>query len=261
MDYLALNKKLWDNKVASHVASDFYDMPAFLDGKNVLKPIELDLLGDINSESILHLQCHFGQDSLCLARMGAQVVGIDLSPKAIQKAQELNEELGLNAQFTCCDVYETRQYVSQKFDTVFTSFGTIGWLPDLDKWAKVIADSLKPGGRLIFVEFHPVVWMYDYDFKEIEYGYFKGDAIVENNEGTYADRGAALKDTEVSWNHHLGEVFSALIGAGLNITRFEEHSYSPHNCFNNMVETSPGQFEIKGLEGKIPLMYSLVAKN
>ena len=157
MDYLALNKKLWDNKVASHVASDFYDMPAFLDGKNVLKPIELDLLGDINSESILHLQCHFGQDSLCLARMGAQVVGIDLSPKAIQKAQELNEELGLNAQFTCCDVYETRQYVSQKFDTVFTSFGTIGWLPDLDKWAKVIADSLKPGGRLIFVEFHPVV--------------------------------------------------------------------------------------------------------
>ena len=97
-------------------------------------------MGDINSESILHLQCHFGQDSLCLARMGAQVVGIDLSPKAIQKAQELNEELGLNAQFTCCDVYETRQYVSQKFDTVFTSFGTIGWLPDLDKWAKVIAD-------------------------------------------------------------------------------------------------------------------------
>lgn len=243
------------------MASDFYDMPAFLAGKNVLKPIELDLLGYINGESILHLQCHFGQDSLCLSRMGAKVVGIDLSPKAIQKAQELNEKLGLSAKFICCDVYETREHVNQKFDTVFTSFGTIGWLPDLDKWAQVIADSLKPGGRLIFVEFHPFVWMYDSDFKNIEYSYFNREPIIENNEGTYADRTAPLADTEVTWNHHLGDVLSAIIKAGLTITQFHEFPYSPHNCLKNMVETSPGQFQIKGLEEKIPLIYCLVATN
>ena len=260
-DYIALNKKLWDDKVEHHIKSEFYQMDAFLKGKNVLKPVELNLLGEVQNRSILHLQCHFGQDTLSLARMGAKVTGIDLSPAAIEKARELNSQLQLDAAFYCCDLYDTRKHITQTFDIVFTSFGTIGWLPDLDKWAKVIKQSLKPEGKFVFVEFHPVVWMFDYDFSEIEYGYFKGDAIVESNEGTYADRTAPIKNTEVSWNHHLSEVFQALMNEGLKIEHFEEYNYSPHNCFKNMIETKPGEFMIEKEQGKLPLMYSIVAEN
>jgi len=167
----------------------------------------------------------------------------------------------MNATFHCCDLYDTREFVDDQFDIVFTSFRAIGWLPDLDKWAKVIKQSLKPNGKLIFVEFHPVVWMFDYDFTKIEYGYFKGAAIVENNEGTYADRNAPLSNPEVSWNHHLSEVFISLKNVGLTIDQFEEFDYSPHNCFKNMIEKKPGKFMIEKEQGKIPLMYSLVAFN
>jgi 2-polyprenyl-3-methyl-5-hydroxy-6-metoxy-1,4-benzoquinol methylase len=259
LDYKAINKKFWDHKVPYHVKSDFYQTNEFLDGKNVLKPIELDLLGNIKGKSILHLQCHFGLDSLSLARMGAKVTGIDLSPKAIEKARELNEKLGLDAMFHCCDVYDTREHISDTFDIVFTSFGTIGWLPDLDQWAHVIKQSLKPNGKLVFVEFHPVVWMFDYDFTSIAYSHFKGDAIIENSAGTYADRNAPIKNTEISWNHHLSEVFQALSEKGITIKHFEEYNYSPHNCFKNMIETKQGEYMIEKEQGNLPLMYSIVA--
>jgi 2-polyprenyl-3-methyl-5-hydroxy-6-metoxy-1,4-benzoquinol methylase len=115
------------------------------------KSIELELLGNVKGLSILHLQCHFGQDSLSLARMGAHVTGIDLSDKAIKTAQELNAELHLNAEFICSDIYDLPQHLNKQFDIVFTSYGTIGWLPDLNKWAQIIHHFLKPEGKFIFV--------------------------------------------------------------------------------------------------------------
>ena len=134
-DYIKINKQTWNNKTDIHIDSDFYDVKSFLEGKSTLNQIELALLGNLSDTKILHLQCHFGQDSLSLSRMGAKVVGVDFSDKAIEKAKAFNTKLGLDAVFICCDVYDIPTHLDEQFDIVFTSYGTIGWLPDLDKWA------------------------------------------------------------------------------------------------------------------------------
>ena len=143
-DYLEINKQTWNNKTEVHIDSEFYDNENFLKGKSSLNAIELKLLGDFSNKKILHLQCHFGQDSLSLARLGAKVTGVDLSDQAIEKAKEFNEKLNLDAQFICCDVYDLPNHLDEKFDIVFTSYGTIGWLPDLTKWANLVSKFLKP---------------------------------------------------------------------------------------------------------------------
>src|SRR6187551_1118010 len=161
LNYLDINKASWNQRTAVHVASDFYGVDAFVKGKSSLQQIELGLLGDVAGKSILHLQCHFGQDTLSLARLGAKVTGVDLSDVAITEARKLARELGLSTDFICCNVYDLPQQLEQQFDVVFTSYGAIGWLPDLDRWAQIVRRFLKPGGRLVLVEFHPFVWMFD----------------------------------------------------------------------------------------------------
>jgi hypothetical protein len=143
---------------------------------------------------------------------------------------------------------------------VFTSYGTIGWLPDLDKWASIVSRYLKPKGQLVLVEFHPVVWMFDYNFEKVAYNYFNAGAIVETQNGTYADKEAPISNTEVSWNHSLGEVFSSLLANGMQITSFQEFDYSPYNCFNNTIAVAPQQYRIAHLENKIPMVYALGAE-
>jgi SAM-dependent methyltransferase len=258
-DYKDINRQSWNDRVDSHLKSDFYDVEGFLEGKTSLKQIELPLLGDVSGKSILHLQCHFGQDTLSLERMGAKCTGIDLSDKAIKSATELNDKLGLNARFIACDVYDTPNHVEEKFDIVFTSYGTIGWLPDINRWAEVIAHFLKPGGQLVFVEFHPVVWMFDDDFTKVKYPYHNAEPIVEQESGTYADRDADISPKYVSWNHGLDEVMSALLAQGLTISSFKEYDYSPYDCFAHTIEFEPGKFQIEHLGDKIPMVYSLVA--
>jgi len=246
--------------VEAHLASDFYDQANFMAGKNSLNYIELDLLGNVEGLKILHLQCHFGQDSLSLARMGAKVTGVDLSDKAIKTAKDLTNELGLNAQFIACDLYDLPNHLEDQFDIVFTSYGTIGWLPDLDRWAAVINHFLKPGGRFIFAEFHPVVWIFNDDFTHIKYPYFNRGIISETEEGTYADREADLKQDYISWNHPLDEVLSALLKQGLSLQSFQEFDYSPYNCFNNTEQVGEKQWRIKSLGDKIPMVYALEAR-
>ena len=257
--YLEINKKLWNDKVAHHVASEFYDMPGFLAGKSSLKQLELDLLGNVAGKTILHLQCHFGQDTISLAKMGATATGVDFSETAIEKAMELAVSMNVNAKFVCADIYSLPSILNEQFDLVFTSYGTIGWLPDMDKWAAVVAQFLKPGGQFIFAEFHPVVWMYDNDFAKITYSYFNKEAIIETLPGTYADKSAPLNNTEIGWNHPISEVLNALLGKGLRLQQFGEYDYSPYNCFSNMEEYEPGKFRIKHFENKIPMVYSIVA--
>jgi SAM-dependent methyltransferase len=257
-NYLEVNKELWNKKTPIHLASDFYEVEAFKKGKNILKPIELKLLGDVKGKSILHLQCHFGQDSMCLSRMGAQVTGLDISDVAIREAQKLSRELGLDTSFVCCDVYSAMEHITDKFDIVFTSYGTIGWLPDMDKWAAIVSHFMKPQGKFIFVELHPVVWMFDDKFENIMFSYFNTEAIIESSPGTYADQQADIQLEEIGWNHPLSEVFSALMSKGLHLQHFEEYDYSPHNCFRNMLERAPGEYVIKIWDNKLPLCYSLV---
>ncbi len=260
-DYLEQNKQLWNQRTIAHFTSAFYNVEGFLKSRNSLNEIETDLLGDLNNKSLLHLQCHFGMDTLSYANLGAQVTGIDLSDKAIEKANHLKEKLNLEAEFICCNVYAVPEIVNKQFDIVFTSYGTIGWLPDLNKWAAVISKCLKPGGMFLLVEFHPVLWMFDDKVKEIKYSYFKKDAIIEEETGTYADKNAEIENNiSVTWNHSLGEVISALLHAGLKIELFKEYDYSPYNIFSNGIEPVKGKFMISGLEEKFPLVYAVRAR-
>lgn len=258
-NYLEINKHSWNNRVDVHLESEFYDVEGFRNGRTSLQEIELNLLGDVAGKSILHLQCHFGQDTISLARMGAKSVGVDLSDKAIDSAKLLATEINVDSEFICCDVYDLPNHLDRKFDIVFTSYGTIGWLPDMDKWATTISNFLKPGGTFIFAEFHPVVWMFDDNFEKIGYRYFNSGEIVETESGTYADPDAKIEQQYICWNHGLSEVINALIGSGLEINRLDEYDYSPYNCFRNTVEIAPNTFRIKHLDDKIPMVYSVVA--
>ncbi len=259
-NYIAINKESWNNRTESHLKSDFYDVKGFLAGKSSLKDIELELLGDLKGKKVLHLQCHFGQDSLSMARMGANVTGVDLSNEAIDAAEKLAVEIGVEASFICCDIFDLPNHLNGEFDIVFTSYGTIGWLPDINRWATVVSQFLKPNGRFVFAEFHPVVWMFDDDFKEIAYNYSKAGPIMEEETGTYADKDAEITQNYVMWNHGLGEVMSALLANGISIMSFEEFDYSPYNCFSHTVEFEPGKFRIEHLGNKITMVYALSGK-
>lgn len=228
-------------------------------GKSSLTQIELQELGDVRGKKILHLQCHFGMDTLSLARMGASVTGIDLSDKAIDTARGLNDELGLDARFVCCNVYDLEAHLDEQFDIVFTTYGVIGWLPDLQPWARLIARYLMPGGFFYMAEFHPVVWMLDEDFQSIKYYYHNRELIEIESQGTYTDPNADIKAKEYSWNHGISEVLNALLGQGLRLEFFNEFSYSPYPCFRNIVQGPDGNWRVNGLEDKIPMVYSLKA--
>lgn len=259
-NYIAINRQSWNNRTDAHLKSEFYDLEGFISGKTFLKDIEMNLLGDIAGKSVLHLQCHFGQDSIALSKLGADVTGIDLSDKAIASAKEIAKITHTNTKFICCNIYDLPDYLNEQFDIVFTSYGTIGWLPDLDRWAKIISRYLKPNGQFVFVEFHPVVWMFDDNFETIGYRYFNSGAIVETETGTYADRNADITQQYVMWNHGTGEVINSLIQNGLEIASFDEFDYSPYNCFNKTVEFEPGKFRISHLDDKIPMVFSIKAK-
>jgi len=130
-------------------------------------------------------------------------------------------------------------------------------LPDVNKWAEIVSRFLKPGGEFVFAEFHPVVWMFDDDFSEIKYRYFKSDAIIENESGTYTDKNAEINQDYVSWNHSLSEVITSLVNNELELKVFKEYDYSPYNCFSNTIEIEPNKFRIKHLQNHIPMVYSL----
>lgn len=258
MDYKKINKEAWNLRTAAHVVSEFYNHEAFLRGENTLREIELNLLGKVEGKSILHLQCHFGQDTLSLARMGATVTGIDLSDDSIALAKQTAQDLQLKAEFICCDLYDTPETLNNSFDMVFTSYGTIGWLPDIKRWASVVARVLKPGGRFVFTEFHPVVWMYDNDFTHVQYSYFNHEPIVESNVGTYANEDAPITYQTVGWNHGLAEVLQALLDEQLQLQNMQEYNYSPYNCLSHMKEIAPNRFILEPFGDKVPLVYSLV---
>ncbi len=256
-DYLEINRRAWNWKTGLHCKSRFYDVDGFLAGRNSLNEIETNILGDVRGKSILHLQCHFGQDSLSLARLGAKVVGVDLSDAAIEKAKELNRTLGLDAEFICSDVYDLPNRLNREFDVVFTSYGVLGWLPDLDRWAGVVGHFLKPNGKFVLVEFHPVVWMFDLDFTKIDYPYSSPEPIIEET-GTYTDTQDETMMPTVNWNHGLGTVVTALARQKITVEELVEYDYSPYDIFRGTVENEPGRFRL--FDGKLPLVYSIVGR-
>ena len=168
-------------------------------------------------------------------------------------------ETNTSTEFVCCDIYELPSFLDKKFDLVYTSYGTIGWLPDMDKWAAIVSQFLKPNGKFVFVEFHPVVWMFDADFTKVTYNYFNVEPIIEKETGTYADNKAPIDLESVTWNHSISEVINSLLATNLEINSLNEYDYSPYNCFNETIEIHPNKFRIKHLNNNIPMLYSVVA--
>lgn len=261
MDYLSINKALWDTRTAIHIESAFYGhqefISAYKNGSGSLKEIELALLDDLSGLKVIHLQCHFGQDTLSLAQLGADVTGLDFSTEAIAEAKKLADQLSVKAQFIEADVCNIPLELQGKFDLVFTSYGTIGWLPDIHAWAASINKLLKPKGRLVFVEFHPVLWMFDNQLEKVAYTYHCSQPIIEQQEATYADTSAKVNLTSIGWNHSLAEVISALLPY-LKLVDFREYNYSPYPIFSENAEIASGKFQPKAHGDKLPLVYSLV---
>lgn len=259
--YFEQNKNLWNNKVDIHVKSKFYDMKGFLSGKSSLTEIEANALGDVSGKTLLHLQCHFGQDTLSWARQGSIVTGIDFSEKAITTAGMLADTLGLNARFILSNVYDLKEVLDEKFDLVFTTFGAIPWLPDLEKWAAVVNTFLKPGGIFYIAEFHPTLYLFNFDNHQVEYGYFtEKEPYSEDVTGTYADPGAALKEKEYFWNHGISDVMRPLLKEGMEVVDFQEYDFSPYNPFPNMTEREPGRYVWGNFGVRLPHIYSLKMK-
>lgn len=257
-EYLEANKKLWNNKTPVHAKSEMYELDAFLKGKNVLNKIELEGLGDVSGKSMLHLQCHFGLDTMSWQRMGAQATGIDFSSVAIKQAREISDQLGLKTQFVESDVYALPDNLKGQFDIIFTSYGTITWLPDLDKWASVIRHFLKPGGVFYIAEFHPAWYIFDFDTKLPAYHYFNQvDPYLEVTKGTYADTEADLEDREFFWMHSIEETLMSLVRQGLQLEEMREFDYSPHDCFPNLTKRAENEYVFDTYDISMPHVFSL----
>ncbi len=259
-NYKELNRISWNQRTEVHVASEFYDNESFIAGRNSLNDIEIELLGDVKGKSILHLQCHFGQDTISLNRLGARTVGSDISDTSMEQARELAKVTGSDAEFICCDLYDLPQHLNEQFDIVFTSYGTVCWLPDLDKWASVINRFLKPGGQFIFVDYHPVIFMFDTSFSEMQFRYFNSGPITDEGTGTYTDGDEGVSLNDVSWNHAMSEVIGSLLKQGLQLKDLQEYDYSPYNCFDELMEVEPGKYRIMHMDDILPMVYSIVVQ-
>jgi SAM-dependent methyltransferase len=261
-DKIAANRRLWDEWARIHPETQFYDMAGFRAGQTSLKQIELEEVGDVGGKSLLHLQCHFGQDTLSWARLGATVTGLDLSPEAVRQAEGLAVEAGIkDARFLVGNVLDPVALGDAQFDIVYTSYGVLNWLPDLGAWGRTIARHLKPGGRFHIVEFHPAFFMLDMEGQAIEAGYFdSGEALRFESTASYAGGESHAPIESFEWAHTLADIVTALLAAGLTLESLHEFPYCVHNCWKFLEETEPGRFVIKHHPGKVPLLFSIRAR-
>jgi SAM-dependent methyltransferase len=261
---LRSNEELWDNWTDLHLRSAFYDVAGFRAGRSSLQSIEREELGDVAGKSLLHLQCHFGLDTLSWARLGAAVTGVDFSGRAITAAGALAKELGLPARFVQSDVYGSPALLRDQFDIVFTSYGVLFWLPDLRRWADIITHFLKPGGVFYIVEFHPFANVFATEgVPELQpaYPYFPGPAPLRfETHGSYAAPKAAYRSVEYGWDHPLGEIVTALLAAGLRLEFLHEFPHCGYQRFSFLEEGTDGRWRLPGhLAGMLPLLFSLKA--
>lgn len=265
-EYSASNQKLWDQWATAHVESQFYDVASFKAGRSSLSEIDLAEMPEVAGKNLLHLQCHFGKDSLSWARLGATVTGVDFSPRAIEIARNLAAELNIDARFVESDVLALPDALDGQFDIVYTSYGTIFWLPDLAKWSQVINHFLKPGGTFFMIEYHPFLQVFD-DRPDgpgvkIAYDYYPHPdkpLRFDVSGGSYAGPSEHVTHkVEYGWNHSLGEIISGLTGSGLRLEYLHEFDYINFKMFRDMEEFAPQRYRLKDTP-PLPYMFSLKA--
>ncbi len=261
--YIRGNRDLWNELTPIHAKSEFYDVEGFKKGRSsMLYPVELEEMGDVRNKSLLHLQCHFGMDTLSWARQGARVTGVDFSDKAIDLARSLSKELGIEADFICCNIYDLPKKLNKKFDIVYTSGGVLCWLPDLKRWAEIISHFLKPGGFFYILEGHPLSRIFDDspDVTELKvrYSYFHAPEPAKwESEGDYADSDAVVTHGSYEWTHDIGDIINSLISSGLRIEFLHEFPVTFYKCLPFMERDDNGLWRIKG--DNVPLIFSLKA--
>jgi SAM-dependent methyltransferase len=262
-EYLKANQTLWDAWTGEHTKSPFYDVEGFKAGKERLKSIELEEVGDVHDRKLLHLQCHFGLDTLAWARHGAVVTGVDLSTESIALAESLSRELAIPAKFVCSDILELPEQLQDQFDIVFTSYGILHWLRDLKRWGQVISHFLKPGGFFYIVEDHPFMRVFSSDpeqgIKVVNPYFFSEEPYRAETEGSYATNFEGEKRTYYMWDHSLGEVINSLIAAGLPIEFLHEFPFALRAKFPTMVRSEDGYWRFTREHNMIPLLFSLKA--
>ncbi len=274
--YLDANRRLWDEWTGVHERSAFYDLESFKAGDTKRHPFEaakgvrvrdyeVEEIGDVSGKDMLHLQCHFGIDTLSWARLGARITGIDFSEAAVTLARSLAAELGLDARFVVSSVQELAENLGGDFDIVYTSRGAIWWLDDLDGWARIIERFLRPGGVFYITEFHPIMQTLDdspVPEPRIRYPYFpKTEPLSFPVSGSYADPMAKIdSDIEYGWTHSIAEIVTAVASAGLRIDFFHEFDWVDHRYIALLEESDDGRWRLpRSTPGELPLMYSLRA--
>jgi SAM-dependent methyltransferase len=262
--YFNANKTLWEEWTEIHKVSEFYDVKGFIKGRQTLDQIELDELGDVNGKTLLHLQCHFGLDTLSLARLGAKVTGVDFSEKSIELAIFLAKKIQIDAEFVCSNIYDLQEKIDKQFDIVFTSGGVLTWLPDLVKWAKIIASSLKEGGTFYIREFHPFSNTFDDEAQEVKirYNYFQDkepDTFFINESYADTDSKTSKELLSYEWNYSVSSIINSLIKAGLKINFFNEFPFTSYKSLPYLIKNEKGYWEMPKNETAAPLMFSLKA--
>lgn len=265
-EMMRANARNWDARTAVHVGSAFYDLAGLRAGAQRLAPFEYEELGPLAGRDLVHLQCHIGTDTVCLARAGARAVGVDISERSVASAAEIAADCGVDVRYECANVYDAAEALGgARFDVVYTGKGALVWLPDLDRWAAVVAELLRPGGELYLVEFHPLLEALADDQPDgrlvIEHDYLPGrESRRWDCEHTYTD-GAALTEHTVSyqWAHGLGAVVNAVQAAGLRLVSLVEHDVLPWNRFDDMVVAGNGWWRLPDSRPLVPVLYSLRA--
>lgn len=268
-DYLTVNKANWDNRALLHAASADYAVSTFESDPAHLSGVvrfDLPLLGDIRGLRGVHLQCHIGTDTVSLARLGAQMTGLDFSPTALTEARRLADRTGDDVDFVEADVYRALDVLpASSFDLVYTGVGALCWLPSIDRWAAAVAGLLKPGGRLFIREGHPVLWSIGEEFSDslrIVYPYFEQEEpLVWDDDDTYVETDQRLTATTTNeWNHGMGEIVTALLRHGMEITGLVEHQSVPWEALpGQMTSDGTGEWRLDREQGRMPLSYTLQA--
>jgi SAM-dependent methyltransferase len=268
-DYGEVNRANWDERAPAHAASPDYAFERFLADPDFISDVvrfDLPLLGDVRGARAVHLQCHIGTDTISLARLGAQITGLDFSAPAIEIARGLAAQTGADVEFVQSDLYDAVEALGQRqFDLVYTGIGALCWLPDIERWAEVVARLLAPAGRLFIREGHPMLWALDderSDLLVVRYPYFEHDEpIVSVDEHTYVATDAKfVHNTTHIWNHGLGEIVSALLSRGLQISCLVEHESIPWDGLPGQMQAiGAGEFRLREEPWRVPHSYTLQA--
>jgi len=259
---LSENQKLWNEWTGINSRSSLYGLDTFKKGANKLDAVIRTEVGEVKGKRLLHLQCHFGMDSLSWARLGADVTGVDFSPKAVELAQSLSSELKIPARFICCNIYDLPTLLDEQFDIVFASYGVLTWLPDLPAWMKIAAGYVKPGGFLYLSDGHPFTWIFDDDSKEMKlrYPYFQTGATSWQEQGSYADRSALLETTTCyQWQHTMGEIITEVCSSGLRLEFLHEFGHGYFQAYPTMQEGEDGFWHHPEGDSILPMVFSLKA--